>query len=305
MVNTTCISTLGVTWCSIAYVLAGLSFLELLATGYQVAMHIKLFRIFMNKVLAILYIQLLQTIFMFVHYMIIDSAFDILFLIMIYLQFVENTLVFYYFAGEASKMKKGKMYNIMGISLLIANISYLTGYMIYIGIASGSNEDIYDCTNGIWIYLRASGLVLTVLFFILGVRMAYELKILKQNSLMINTSREKELWFLILIVLFGNIVAMVQTMIQVLTPHNNCVVLFSSASLGINIFLFLLIRFMSQDIFNVYCLYVFWAGRRDSSAEESGISLPIDDPFGSPIMSHCSKDIAEENVDSSQEISFY
>mmetsp|Transcript_17884 Transcript_17884/g.17862 ORF Transcript_17884/g.17862 Transcript_17884/m.17862 type:complete len:119 (+) Transcript_17884:570-926(+) len=110
---------------------------------------------------------------------------------------------------------------------------------------------------------------------------------------------------LILIVLFGNSVSMIQNMIQILTPQNNCVDLFSNASLGVNIFLFLLCRLMSQDIFNVYCLYVFWAGRKDSDSDDSGISLPIEEPLGSPLADHQSKEFGEESPDSGNEIPFY
>lgn len=154
MAYETCLSTIGVTWCSVAYVLAVISLLEFLATVianqfYQIMKHIQMFRIYTTNTLFILYVQLLQTLCMIVHYLVIESKFNIMYMIMIYLQFIENTMVFYYFTSEAAKMKAGKMYKIMGFSLLTSNVGYLTGFAIYFIVGSVDDQDIYNCTNGI------------------------------------------------------------------------------------------------------------------------------------------------------------
>mmetsp|Transcript_2964 Transcript_2964/g.2681 ORF Transcript_2964/g.2681 Transcript_2964/m.2681 type:complete len:143 (+) Transcript_2964:383-811(+) len=113
------------------------------------------------------------------------------------------------------------------------------------------------------------------MFLVLGIKMTQKLKMLKNSdNLFFDTGREKELWGLILIMLVANTAAMFQNLMQRFYTQDNCNNLFDGSQ-GVNIFLFILLRFLSQDMFMITCLYVFWASRRFGSNEVSIVSFPM------------------------------
>lgn len=191
-----CVEVIGYAWCSVSYSFAFVSMGFSLLTGYQIARNIKAQGVWVSKSLAILYVQMLQTIMMFVHYVVIGPEFNILYMLMEYLQFVLDTIIFFYFAFEATKVHQSPgFYKRFIKPLLVFNILYLTGFAVYFIVGNIKSEDVYSCQNGIWVYMRLSGLMLTLVFFIIGIRMTKKLRDLKKlHCLIIDTSREKELW---------------------------------------------------------------------------------------------------------------
>ena len=191
-------SVLGLRWCIVTYVLLGISCILLLltVTFRKIALYIVLFmksrtNIF-NRDLVFLG-QFTQTLAMSIHYAFIGNEFNIIFLLQEYFLSVQYSLVFYYFIAQLAEnmsiIKKIK------IPLIILNFLMLSGFMIYLIVYIVFDNQIYNCNNGIWIYLHSCGLILSIIFIILGYFANKTLQELKKlGNILIDSNKLKHFW---------------------------------------------------------------------------------------------------------------
>lgn len=75
--------------------------------------------------------------------------------------------------------------------------------------------------------------------------------------------------------LVSNTVSMFQNLVQYVSPQDDYCKKMFDTSTEVNVFLFISIRLISQDMFLIMCLYVFWASRRFKNSKSSGLSIPL------------------------------
>lgn len=131
---------------------------------------------------------------MVTHYLVLGAEYNVLFMLMSYFQLVLETIVFYYFASETGKLFDSRIYKNYAKPLVAAHFAILTGFAVFF-VVENNKTQIYDCTNPIWLYMRSSGLLLTLWFIVLGIILPKKLKKLQSiDSLMVDLGRTKELW---------------------------------------------------------------------------------------------------------------
>ena len=139
--------------------------------------------------------QLIQTIAMTIHYILIGSDFDPLFLLQEYFMTVQYSLVFYYFVSQLCDAFTilTKFYKIK-VPLIIINGLMLIGFALYVGINAGLGKALYNCNNGIWVYLHCCNILLGIGFVAIGRKASNLLKINNNKNLLINNEKIKEFW---------------------------------------------------------------------------------------------------------------
>ena len=140
--------------------------------------------------------QLAQCLAMIVHYTFLGDSFNVVFLLQEYFMAVQYSLVFYYFIVQliqAFDVLLG-LYQVK-IPLILLNVLMLTGFLIYVGIAAGLQDSLYNCNNGIWVYLHTWNLALSIIFAFIGLRANKALgRMMESAKDTIDNAKIKQFW---------------------------------------------------------------------------------------------------------------
>ena len=184
-------------WCDVAHGLAALSGGCFLVTLFQIVQNARLQSTCLSFSLGILYVQLLQTICMVGHYILLVDRYTFLFLLMEYFQILFDTIVYSYFADEAAKATYYySLKRLVWVLLVAFNLVLATGFAAY--VVTGDvleGRELYECNNPIWLYLKVPGLVLTVGFIGVGVVLTRSVLFVRSvNEHVVDLGKLKELW---------------------------------------------------------------------------------------------------------------
>ena len=189
---------LELSWCIISSFLLALSTILLILTVIKkkVILYIILYHRSQINIInrnLVFFCQFSQILAMILHYILVGPEYNIIFLIQEYLLLVQFSLVFYYFIAQLAQnmffIKKFKT------PLFIMNILMLLGFIIYYLVNHILNRPIYNCNNGIWVYLHSCGMILSIIFIIIGYRSTKTITEMKNISNVIVDNRKlKHFW---------------------------------------------------------------------------------------------------------------
>ena len=137
--------------------------------------------------------QIFQTLAMSVHYIFIEESFNFVFLIQECMLSIQYSLVFYYFFNQLSdnmnNLKKIKL------PLIVLNILMIGGFFVYVFLDVEMEKPLYNCNDGIWIYLNCYNIILSIIFVLLG-KFADKSLYFLQNSqrITLDTIKIKQFW---------------------------------------------------------------------------------------------------------------
>lgn len=200
---------------------------------------------------------------MIVHYLFLGDMFNVIFLLQEYFMMIQYSLVFYYFVSQLIETFKIliKLYQVK-TPLILLNVLMLTGFALYTGISLGLNEPLYNCNNGIWVYLHVCNFSLSIIFAAIGCKADEILKNLKNTQeLAIDYDKIRQFWyFLYRIIIKSMMVASAvnlgESIFFIGITNSNCYSSYSN-NLYADLVIFCLIRFTSHYIFMLGCLYIF------------------------------------------------
>mmetsp|Transcript_15056 Transcript_15056/g.15059 ORF Transcript_15056/g.15059 Transcript_15056/m.15059 type:complete len:134 (-) Transcript_15056:6-407(-) len=130
------------------------------------------------------------------HYLIVGDDYNILYMLMEYMQFVFYTSICYYFSFQVYSLV-GHLSRIdrLGSCLLGCNFLYLSGCALYFVIEQFNDKDIYSCRTGLWLFMRSNSFVLTSVFIMIGLRTRKQLRVVSTSTIFItNLDKENQLW---------------------------------------------------------------------------------------------------------------
>ena len=163
---------------------------------------------------------------MVVHYLLIADEFDVIFMLMEYLHAFFCAALFYYFTKELSNLlNPGSVRRYLGLVLISVLIAFLIGTCIYFIVQQFRTDDVYHCTNSFWLGMRSSEVVMGFIFLFICIRLTQQLKALRKvSNIIVKSSRENEVWFLIITVLTGDILSFLINLyqIQVMSEDGSC-----------------------------------------------------------------------------------
>ena len=217
---------------------------------------------------------------MAVHYLLIADEFDVIFMLMEYLHAFFCAALFYYFTKELSNLlNPGSVRRYLGLVLISVLIAFLVGTCIYFIVQQFRTDNVYHCTNSFWLGVRSSEVVMGFIFLFIFIRLTQQLNALRKvSNIIVKSSRENEVWCLIITVLTGDILSFLINLyqIQVISEDGDCDEYIEGAE-SANIVIFLLSRLFTEYINIVVFLYIFWISRfRIEEGRKSLVESPRD-----------------------------
>lgn len=201
---------------------------------------------------------------MAVHYLLLADEFDVIFMLMEYLHAFFCAALFYYFTKELSSLlNPGSVRRYLGLVLISVLIAFLIGTCLYFIVQQFRTENVYHCTNSFWLGIRSSEVVMSFIFFFICIRLTRQLNALRKvSNIIVKSSRENEVWCLIITVLTGDILSFLINLYQILviSEDGECDEYIEGAETA-NIVIFLLSRLLTEYINIVVFLYIFWISR--------------------------------------------
>ena len=290
---------LGEKWCIVDYSLLALSFILFIITVkiiqfFQYCIFLKSISRLSSSQHWVFIGQLAQTLAMTVHYTFLGNSFNVIFLIQEYFVSVQYSLVFYYFISQlydAFRILQGLAK--VKLPLIIINVLMLVGCLVYVGVITGINGSVYNCNNGIWIYLHSCNMVLSLIFICVGLKAKQLLQILKENSkVIINVEKIRQFWYfvnrlIILSMFVASIVNVGESAYYLDIDNFSCYNSYSQNPY-VDIIIFCVIRLFSHYLFILSCLYIFRMERITKSSiidlSDSDTNIIVasyyeDDPF--------------------------
>jgi hypothetical protein len=183
-------------WCILSLVSGSISSLMFLVSSYQS------YRYFMNRyatknLKSIIFTTNILTLCMSLHFFLMHSKYRELLVLMEFFLYLNFCLIAMFYVKQASvylddssiliKIAKYLLYIVIGI------LTILFTYVLV--IVSAKILDYDNCSNLEWKITRYLTFFIGISFFIVGIKISYQIKKKKKMGLRIEGKREQELWY--------------------------------------------------------------------------------------------------------------
>ena len=156
----------------------------------------------------------------------------------------------------------------MGKLLVGFNLVYFTGFATYFIVEMFSDENVFACDNGIWVYMRVSELFIGVVFIVVGIKTTKKLRWLRQEGvLIVKSDKEKLLWYLIFAVIVANLAEFVDSLADSIGDEEEC----DEYIIGhevLNLIVLCIMRLLTEYLVFIVFLWVFWVSKKKEINKE-------------------------------------
>ncbi|OMJ84974.1 hypothetical protein SteCoe_13808 [Stentor coeruleus] len=146
----------------------------------------------------------------------------------------------------------------LGLIIVILTVAYLSILALYFTVDFFVvNNEVFECSNMIWMMIRSAELVLSMLFLIIGFVIS---KILKKIQIVYRkqvAKKEKELWVLIGVSLLATMTSFIESVVYITEDYSQCFMMISG-QLGFSIGVFCFLRFVTDYSVMSTVIYQFW-----------------------------------------------
>lgn len=143
-----------------------------------------------------LYIQILETSLMALHYFLIGFDSDIMYMLQEIFLMLLVTMVFHFFSCELGKMTDTiTTHKLISTPLLVVNSFYVLGLSLASIVLSVKDKFVFECDNWIWLYSAVYGIIVSIILVVLALKMNQKLKEMSSlNLAQVSKSRHAQLW---------------------------------------------------------------------------------------------------------------
>lgn len=217
---------------------------------------------FKSNYMLIIYAQSLETLTMALHYFLLGLDSEILFMLQEIFYMLLIIFIFYFFSDELSKMVGTQnTHKIISIPLLVIYVLYVISLSTAVIVLRVKDQKVFECKDWIWMFSATSGLFLSG---VLGIFAVYMQKKMEKMPLYtkwhVDQKRSRQLWLeinrvFILVFTLSYIIMIIDSGIKMINDQT-CVD-YTQSTIA-NIFLFIIIRWVTHYASISYSLFVFW-----------------------------------------------